>query len=271
MLLKLRRSQRQGGMISSHVLFCLDAVAEFDQRESYSLNHYKLWNEVIYNSEANQRLLARSEATRDGSLGGNFKSLALAAFAMTKLYITIGGLAKGVHVECKSLEELLGAEEAIMLACQNVKDYLAAAATFDGRVSVIDFSAGQAPAVVAAAAPPGPIGQVPPPPASAPLQVEHRSPELAATGAQDAPVEAAAADHGYATAYAQFPPDDNPMANVGRAFGQWLRDPPFLAGTIGIILLTLMTVRLQGAAVWITVLFLLAGGVFLRHIVRSEQ
>lgn len=276
MLLKLSRSQRQGGMISSHVLFCLDAVAEFDQHESYSLNHYKLWNEVIYNSEANQRLLAKSDATRDGSLGGNFKSLALAAFAMTKLYITIGGLAKGVHVECKSLEELLGAEEAIMLACQNLKEYLAAAATFDGRVNVIDFNAGQTPQVVAAAAPPGPIAQVPQPQLApaAPLQVEHQQPhqEGPVEGWADSPTEAAPPlEEAYATSYAQFPPEDNAMAGAGRAVGAFLRDPPFIAGTIGVILLILMSVRVPGAIALLLMLFIFACGVGLRDVIRSGQ
>jgi hypothetical protein len=130
------------------VIFCLDARVEFTPDEKQSISRYKLQNEVIYNSEAQLRLLAKSEAQRDGSVGGGLKGLATMAFAHTKLHITIGSLERGQHIECKSLEELIGAEEAMLAACQNLKSYLDTALTFDGREVLIDFATG-APAIVA--------------------------------------------------------------------------------------------------------------------------
>ena len=55
------------------------------------------------------------------------------------LRITVYGLISGQHVECKDMNELLGAEQAIVEAAQNLRTYLNAAATFDGREQVLEF------------------------------------------------------------------------------------------------------------------------------------
>jgi hypothetical protein len=55
------------------------------------------------------------------------------------LRVTIDGLLQGQHVECKDLDELLGAEAAIREACSNLKAYLETALTFDGREEVVEF------------------------------------------------------------------------------------------------------------------------------------
>ena len=55
------------------------------------------------------------------------------------LNITINELERGKHVECKDMDELIGAEDAVINACENLKGYLARAATFDGREILIDF------------------------------------------------------------------------------------------------------------------------------------
>ena len=168
MQLKLQRSQRDGGIISRNVIFCLDARVEFTAEEQRHIIRYKLQNEVIYNSEASARYLARADAQRDGSIKGNLKSIASVAMAAMRLNISIASLQKGQHVECKSLDELLGAEEAIMTACENLRAYLDTAATFDGREVLFAFETG-GPTVIAhsggappalAIAPPAPL---PPP------------------------------------------------------------------------------------------------------------
>ncbi len=176
MQLKLRRTQREGGIVSKSVIFCLDARVEFAPEEKQSITRYKLQNEVIYNSEAQNRLLDKSAAHQDGSLSGNLKSLALAAFALTKLHITIAGLERGQHIECKSLDELLGAEDAIMTACQNLRGYLDTAMTFDGREVLVDFSAAQ-PILVAQAVTPQPLLAIPAAsaPVAAPASLEDAS------------------------------------------------------------------------------------------------
>ena len=153
MQLKIRRSQRDGGIISKTAIFCLDARVHFTEDEARSISRHKLANQMIYNSEASQRLQDKADHQRDGSMAGSLKSLASVALAHMKLNISIASLERGQHVECKSLDELLGAEEAIMTACQNLKGYLDTAATFDGREVLFDFATGQAQAVAQAVTP----------------------------------------------------------------------------------------------------------------------
>jgi hypothetical protein len=188
MLLKIRRSQREGGLISKNVIFCLDARADFTAQEQQNITRYKLHNQMIYNSEASARHLAKADAQRDGSLGGSLKSLALVAMAAMKLNISIASLQRGQHVECKSLDELLGAEQAIMTACENLKGYLDTAATFDGREVLVDFATG-APQVVAHAAAPALIVPPPAPPLPAPAPA---LPAPAVEGAEAIPEAASA-------------------------------------------------------------------------------
>ena len=166
MQLKIKRSQREAGLVSSKVIFCFDARVEFAGLERQSIERYKLHIEVIYNSEASKRHLATSDARQDGSTRGALKSLASLALAAMNLNITIASLERGHHIECKSMEELLDAEDELIGACKNLKAYLDAAATFDGRELLIDFS-GTEPTVVAQAVTPEPMTVVPTPAASA--------------------------------------------------------------------------------------------------------
>ena len=145
MQLKIRRSQRDGGVISTNVIFCLDARIELTAIEQQSVTRYKLQNQVIYNSEASKKNIARGDAQQDGSAKGSLKAIAWFAVASMRLNITIASLQRGQHVECKSMDELLGAEQAIMEACQNLRGYLDTASTFDGQEVLFDFSAGSEP------------------------------------------------------------------------------------------------------------------------------
>jgi len=155
MQLKIKRSQREAGVLSKNVVFCLDARVEFTAEEQASLARHKLWNECIYNSEASKRHYEKSMAQLDGSFVGGLKSFASAAMANLSLNITIGKLASGQHVECRSMDELLGAEEAILTACQNLRSYIDTAASFDGREVLFDFSTGE-PQLIAQAVTPSP-------------------------------------------------------------------------------------------------------------------
>lgn len=181
MQLKLKRSQRDGGMISTTVIFCLDARAEFTAEELHNLKRYKLHNTVIYNSEASRKHLERADQHADGSTRGALKGLASLAMAAMKLNISVSSIQKGQHIECKSMEELLGAENALMEACETLKQYLETAATFDGREIVVDFSTDQ-PQVVAETIPvaqqliaPSPdLPPLPPLAKPAPAAIEYR-------------------------------------------------------------------------------------------------
>ncbi|MBV9570004.1 MAG: hypothetical protein JO056_02045 [Alphaproteobacteria bacterium] len=136
MQLKIQRSQRNAS-ISGKVIFCLDARAFLTAEEQANVSRYRLGGQVIYNSQASRKHLEKAnEAGRQGSY---FKSLASVALAALNLNITINGLQSGQHIECKDLDELLSAEEALMSACENLKNYLRLAATFDGREVVIGF------------------------------------------------------------------------------------------------------------------------------------
>lgn len=152
MQLHLRRTQREGGIVSKSVIFCLDARVQFTTEEQQSITRYKLVNQVIYNSEASQRMLERREAANDGSTMGHLKGIAFVAMAAMKLNITIASLSQGQHIECKTLDELIGAENAVVDACGNLRAYLDCAATFNGSEVVIDFSTPE-PITVAAASP----------------------------------------------------------------------------------------------------------------------
>lgn len=153
MQLKIQRSQREGGVVSKSVIFCLDARVEFTAAEQASITRYKLHKQVIYNSEASKRHLDSAAGHQEGNtLGGNLRSLASVAMAALNLNISIESLQRGQHVECKSMDELLGAEEAIMTACRNLKSYLETAATFDGREVLIDFDSDR-PTVIATSTP----------------------------------------------------------------------------------------------------------------------
>lgn len=165
MQLKIKRSQRTGGMLGSKVIFCLDARVQYDATERANIRRYKLQNEAVYSSQAARRNHGKADAHMDGTNRGNLKSIAYRLMTLANLTITVGSLERGHHIECKDINELLEAEEALIAACSNVKIYLQTAATFDGLETLIDFS-GDEPIVTAQASSPDPMPVEPTPPAS---------------------------------------------------------------------------------------------------------
>lgn len=148
MLLKLSRSQRTSGLMSKTVLFMLDARLELNAEEAASVRKYALGSQVIYNSAASRKHLeAAATAVVQETAGSFVRMLASSAMARLSLNITIDSLTKGQHIECKDLDELLAAEEALKQACRSALSYLDIAKTFDGREIVVDFNA---PAEIAA-------------------------------------------------------------------------------------------------------------------------
>ena len=147
MQLKLKRSQRAGGMMGGKVLFALDARADLSPDEKSLVQKYKLGNLIVYDSDARKKHTEAGyghfdEATNSGvgrSLWKNARGLASAAMMALSLRVTVEGLMSGQHIECKDLDELLGAEAAILDACKSLKNYLETALTFDGREEVVEF------------------------------------------------------------------------------------------------------------------------------------
>ncbi|HVH75193.1 MAG TPA: hypothetical protein VM755_09780 [Stellaceae bacterium] len=139
MQLLRRRSQRKGGAFGDKVVFVLGIRAEYTEAERAAINHYRLGGEVIYNSQAARKHLEAAERHIDGSGRGLLKGLGSIALANMNLNVTMASLQQGHAIECKDLGELLECEDALLTACKNIKGYLEAAATFDGREIVVDL------------------------------------------------------------------------------------------------------------------------------------
>jgi hypothetical protein len=157
MSLKLKRSQRASFM--GKMIFGLDARMGLTAEEHTLIRKYRLSGHIVYDSKNREKYRettkAHLESTRDQpSLFTDAKTQFLGAgktlyrlgrasvsatMAALSLHITIDGLIRGVHVECKSMEELLEAEDAIVQAGRNLKAYLETAITFDGREEVIEL------------------------------------------------------------------------------------------------------------------------------------
>lgn len=153
MQLKLTRSQRTSGLMGKPI-FVLDARADVTEDEKLLIKKYGLGKLVVYDSEARKKHqdaayghfvdgsgmpLAAGAAGAGRSLWSSTRGLARAAMAALSLRITVDSLLSGEHIECKDLDELLGAEGAIRDACSSLKAYLMTALTFDGREEVVEF------------------------------------------------------------------------------------------------------------------------------------
>jgi hypothetical protein len=137
MQLVMRRSQKTAGLMSKSVLFCLDARVDLSNEERSNVDTYRLGGQVLYNSAATEAHLAKAAAGFAG--GGLLKGAVGLALSRLTLSITVDSLTRGHHIECKELDELLGAEEAIKSAVETIKTYIDMASTFDGREIVIDL------------------------------------------------------------------------------------------------------------------------------------
>ena len=140
MQLKLKRSQRTAGITGSKVMYMLDARAELTSDERAIVTKHGLGKLAIYDSEGRKKQMqAAGERLGGGGLLGTARGLASVAMAAMSLQITIDSLTNGHHIECKTMDELLGAESAIREGCENLRTYLNIAVTFDGREEIIEF------------------------------------------------------------------------------------------------------------------------------------
>ena len=151
MQLKLKRTQRAAGLMGGKVMFGLDARAELSAEERDLVRKYNLGKLVVYDSEERKKhtgsALTDFDSPGNGSgysgagqrLWQNARGFASLAMMALSLRVTVDTLVSGQHIECKELNELLGAEGAILKACENLKAYLETALTFDGREEVIEF------------------------------------------------------------------------------------------------------------------------------------
>lgn len=157
--LKLKRSQRSGGLTGGKLFFALDARIDVPAGDRELIKKYKLGEAIVYDSEDRQRYSeaaqAHAEASHDNTsmfapvgqqalgvgktlykLGRAGVSAAMAGLA---LRVTVDSLLAGVHIECKSMQELLEAEKAVITGAHNLKSYLQTAVTFDGREEILEL------------------------------------------------------------------------------------------------------------------------------------
>jgi len=160
MSLKLKRSQKQSSF--GAVIYILDARMDVSADILAHIRKHRLGGKLVYESEARQQhranALGHAAGSADAASGmgliptpgqvgkGLLKTAwklgragVSAARASMALRITIDGLIAGVHVECKSMEELLEAEEAIRQAAENLKGYVEVGKTFDGGEHVVEL------------------------------------------------------------------------------------------------------------------------------------
>lgn len=133
MQLVLKREQSSKGLMSKSVVFVLNARVDLSEEEKFNVEKYKLGPQIIYNSETSRKHL---EAGRNSGRAGKIARLALVSMSLN---ISIDSLQRGHEIPCNSLDEVLGAEEAIRDACDYLKTYLELAETFDGRQEVIEY------------------------------------------------------------------------------------------------------------------------------------
>lgn len=219
MQVKIQRSQRAS--ITNTIIFCLDIRADYTAEEQHNIQKYKLGPQGIYNSRAAQKHLdaagAHLDQTQTGTTGQRFVSLVKGAtsLAISKFHlnVTIASIAKGHHIECKDMAELLEAEDTLRNACKDLTRYLEVANTFDGSELVVTYENGEEHVHVATNAPPLLTG-----------------PDAAA----------ASADTGYSYS-ASDPSEFDPLAKLGQIWGD-----PFYRKAIyvgGIILLLILLLR----------------------------
>jgi hypothetical protein len=159
MQLKIQRSQRS--TITNAVVFCLDIRADYSAEEQHNIQKYRLGSQNIYNSRAAQKHLEAAQAQFGGKAsttgeiwGGLAKGMVSMALAKMQLNVTIASLAKGHHIECKDLEELLEVEDTLRKACKDITRTLQVAATFDGSEVVISYQNGEEVEHITDSAPP---------------------------------------------------------------------------------------------------------------------
>ena len=153
MQLKLRRSQRSGGLLGGKVFFALDARIELSAEEQQLVRRYALGKLIVYESDARKRHAEAayghfdnaaktpgfSASSAGRSLWSNARGIASAARMAMALRITVDSLVGGQHIECKDLDELLNVEAALVDGCERLKGYLENGLTFDGREDLLEF------------------------------------------------------------------------------------------------------------------------------------
>jgi hypothetical protein len=119
MNLLLRRDQRSG--LLGKVIFQLDVRAEITQEEIASIQRYRLGDTILY---------TKNEMIDRGS--GLLGLASRMAFHAMNISVSVGDLANGKRIECKSILEMLAVEDQIKEAAVTFKQVLNACVHFGG-------------------------------------------------------------------------------------------------------------------------------------------
>lgn len=129
MQLRVKRSQLKGMM--GGIYFAVDAKIILTDDEMQDVIKYHLHDQVVYCSEGFRKHAAKGlNDIESGTVGGTLKAMARLAALNLQLKFTFADLMRGAHVECKNLDELMGAEGAFVMACERAQKYLAFAKTY---------------------------------------------------------------------------------------------------------------------------------------------
>jgi len=140
MKLKISRSQKSKGVMSKDMIFCLDARVELTKQESDAVKKYHLGNQAVYNSARSKHHLDKgAQDVASKTLIGIIKGFFRLGMAKLALNITIDSLTKGQHIECKDMFELLESQDAIEKACEQTKQFIEIAETFDGQENIVEY------------------------------------------------------------------------------------------------------------------------------------
>lgn len=140
MQLRVKRSQIKGMM--GGIYFAVDAKIILTDQEMQDVIKYHLHDQEVYYSEGFRKNVDKALNDIDsGTVGGALKSIARLAALKLQLKLTFADLMKGAHVECKNLDELMGAEQVFIMACERAQTYLTFAKTYiDEEETVREFN-----------------------------------------------------------------------------------------------------------------------------------
>lgn len=140
MQLKVNRSQKKGGLFGNKIIYQLDVMVDYSPEEKELINSQKYGGKLIYQSTDNEALYNDFlEHSDDMSAAGLTKNLGRIIRANFSLKITVASLARGHHLEATELNDIVEAENGVIAACKELKQYLANSTEYKGGEHVIEI------------------------------------------------------------------------------------------------------------------------------------
>jgi hypothetical protein len=157
-LIKTKRSKKRKGL-RRKMVFVLDARMAVSPDIRKEIVEYDLGGRLIYDSLARkhhtEQMKKHQETTKQnpgwrdpiekqalGFVKFIFRAVRVvisATRASLAVRVTVASLLRGAHIECRDLNELCGAEQAIEQAGEKIRDFIDVARTFDGREEIRVF------------------------------------------------------------------------------------------------------------------------------------